>query len=75
MIAAPVNPRPVLIVIGVKRNQGFMAFASNDDHQQWEPAAKDSGILTEVNGWLPYTAWCGYGTFVNVSRNVSTPNL
>jgi len=35
----------------------------NDHHQRWELTASDVGIATDLNGWLPSAAWCGYAAW------------
>src|SRR5207237_2144661 len=37
-------------------------FYANDQHQRWEPAAHDSGTESQVNGWLPSAACCGWAS-------------
>src|ERR1043166_3765419 len=32
----------------------------NDQHQRWEPAAADAGMVSDLNGWLPSAECCGW---------------
>ena len=32
---------------------------TNDEHQRWEPAAADTGIASNLNGWLPSAGCSG----------------
>ena len=53
-----VNPLP-LQVLSTPATYPRPVGASNDQHQRWEPAAEDSRIVTDLNGWLSSAACCG----------------
>ncbi len=52
-------PRQNRPFIDNEQNSGTDPFTHNVQHQRWEPAAADTGIGSELNGWLPSAECCG----------------
>jgi hypothetical protein len=65
-----INPRTVNTTIHKMINAVLFisVMRSNVQHQRWEPAAAYVRTGTELNGWLPSAACCGFGLeFISAS--------
>ena len=51
----------------VRSQMNALMMTPNDQHQRWEPAAKDSRIVTGLDGWLPSAECCGSAVEISLA--------